>query len=250
MIAILQHFVPDINMELEGLKAVGKELGVQGPAPPGPLQTPMRSLPPSLGGVYIKRATSTPGRSSERSQSPGIDMDKDDEVNAAEGLLTMTDTGGPSTPSEAGKMRLDFANLIESSRQDAGLTSAQSPFLYAPPSIASQLPPRSLAETYVNKYFADVNDFHCILSYDEFFSWYHQLYLDNPLDPAKQVIFFTVLALGSKDYGNGVSDTYFSHALIAIGSVMEKGGLEAVQALVLLVGSSFHRLIIELIFNA
>jgi hypothetical protein len=109
MIAILQHFIPDINLELDGLKAIGKELGIQGPAPPGPPQTPMRSLPPSLEGVYIQRATSTPGQSegmSERSQSPGSEMEREDEVHAVEGLLTMTDTGDASTPSEARKSKI------------------------------------------------------------------------------------------------------------------------------------------------
>lgn len=89
-----------------------------------------------------------------------------------------------------------------------------------------------------------------MLSYTEFMSWYHEFFLEKPVDFAKQVIIFTVLAFGSKDYGNGASDTYIAHALNAIGFVMGKGGLEAVQALVLLVGSNFPRLIIELIFNA
>src|SRR5271169_1409329 len=112
MIAILQHFVPDINLELEGLKAVGAKLGIPGPAlalpPTGLNQTPMRSLPPSLEGAYLQRASSTPNQSeglSERSQSPApSETDRDDEEHVAESLLTMTDLNDPSsqqiTPAE------------------------------------------------------------------------------------------------------------------------------------------------------
>ena len=96
MIAILQHFIPDISLELEGLKAVGANLGISGPASSGSNQAPMRSLPASLEGAYLQRTSSTPNISegmSERSQSPvASETDKDDEVNAAEGLLTITDT--------------------------------------------------------------------------------------------------------------------------------------------------------------
>jgi hypothetical protein len=99
MIAILQHFLPDINLELEGLQAVGKELGIAGPAPPGPLQTPMRSLPASLEGVYLQRRMSTSNQSdgmSERSQSPESDMERDNEGDALDDLQ-MTDTDVPKS---------------------------------------------------------------------------------------------------------------------------------------------------------
>lgn len=99
MIAILQHFVPDINLELDGLKAVGTKLGIQGPAPSGPPPMPMRSLPASLEGVYVQRSSSTPNLSegmSERSQSPPpSETDRDDEAHAAESLLIMTDPNLP-----------------------------------------------------------------------------------------------------------------------------------------------------------
>jgi hypothetical protein len=99
MIAILQHFVPDINLELEGLKAVGTKLGIQGPASSGLPQMPMRSLPASLEGAYLQRSSSTPNLSegmSERSQSPPqSETDRDDEAHAAESLLIMTDASLP-----------------------------------------------------------------------------------------------------------------------------------------------------------
>jgi len=66
-------------------------------------------------------------------------------------------------------------------------------------------------------------------------SWYNQSYQDKPLDPMKQVILFTIFAFGSKDDVNRSADEYFSYALSAVGPIMGHGGLEAVQAMVLLV---------------
>jgi hypothetical protein len=106
---------------------------------------------------------------------------------------------------------------------------------YFPRPQFSQHPPRHIADSFVNKYFADVNDILCILSYNEFMSWYHQSYPDKHLEPIKQVILYTVFAFGSKDDINGSADVYFSHALSAVGSVMGQGSLEAIQALALLV---------------
>lgn len=107
MIAILQHFIPDVHLELEGLKAIGAQLGIQGPSSSGLPQQPMRSLPASLEGQYPPRATSTPVHSeglSERSPSPGSELEKEDDVHAAESLLNMTDTPSQrSTPSEIRK---------------------------------------------------------------------------------------------------------------------------------------------------
>lgn len=99
MIAILQHFLPDINLELEGLQAVGKELRIAGPAPPGPLQTPMRSLPASLEGVYLQRGMSMSNQFdgiSERSHSPESDMEKDNEADVVDDLQ-MTDMDVPES---------------------------------------------------------------------------------------------------------------------------------------------------------
>jgi hypothetical protein len=101
MIAILQHYIPDINLDLEGLKAVGAKLGIPGPAPSGLNPTPMRSLPPSLEGAYLQRTSSTPNQSemmSERSQSPlPSETDRDDEEIAGESLVVMTDMNDPSS---------------------------------------------------------------------------------------------------------------------------------------------------------
>jgi hypothetical protein len=95
MIAILQHFLPDINLELEGLKAIGAKLGIPGPAPTVSHQTPTRILPASLEGAYIQPGSSTPNHSegmSERSPSPPSETDRDDDANVPERLLIMTDT--------------------------------------------------------------------------------------------------------------------------------------------------------------
>lgn len=100
---------------------------------------------------------------------------------------------------------------------------------------SSQLPPRQLADIFVDRYFADVNDILCILSYNDFMPWYHQSYPDKPLEPIKQVILYTVFAFGCKDDINGSADAYFSHALNSVGPIIGQGGLEAIQALTLLV---------------
>jgi hypothetical protein len=65
--------------------------------------------------------------------------------------------------------------------------------------------------------------------------WYDQSYQDKPLEPLKQVILYTIFAFGSKDDINGSADIYFSYALGAVGPIMGHGGLEAIQAMLLLV---------------
>lgn len=112
---------------------------------------------------------------------------------------------------------------------------APSSVSYFPPQLPLQLPPRQLADIFVDRYFADVNDILCILSYNDFMAWYHQSYPDKPLEPIKQVILYTVFAFGCKDDINGSADEYFSYALNSVGPIMGQGGLEAIQALTLLV---------------
>jgi len=91
MIAILQHFIPDINIDLEGLKAVGAELGIQGPAPSGAVpQMPLRNLPASLAETYLQRTGSTSNQSEEMSErslswSREIDKGEVDDSAAASG---------------------------------------------------------------------------------------------------------------------------------------------------------------------
>ena len=105
MIAILNHFVPDVSMETEGLKAVGASLGIAKPESTGSYQIPMRSLPASLEGAYLKQSSSTPNQSegmSEGSQSPApSETDRDDEAHAAESLINTNDAPSQqSTPVE------------------------------------------------------------------------------------------------------------------------------------------------------
>jgi len=97
------------------------------------------------------------------------------------------------------------------------------------------LPSRQWADIFVEKYFADVNDILCILSYDNFMGWYRQSYPEKPLDSAKQVILYTVFAFGSRDDINGCADIYFSYALGAVGPLLGQAGLETIQALTLMV---------------
>jgi hypothetical protein len=98
-----------------------------------------------------------------------------------------------------------------------------------------ELPPRSLADIYVDRYFSEVNDLICVLSYNEFRSWYHYAYPDKPLDQVKQAILYTVFAFGSKDDMNGAGEAFFSQALPSAGAVVARGGLEAIQTLILMV---------------
>ena len=101
MIAILQHFVPDINLELDGLKALGTQLGVVSPAPPPPAQTPMRNLPPSLERAYGQASESASNPSEHmagRSQSPTSELDGEEELS--EDLVTIPNSESlhPSSP--------------------------------------------------------------------------------------------------------------------------------------------------------
>jgi hypothetical protein len=114
MITILHHFIPDVALETEGLKAIGASLGISKPESTGSHQTPMRSLPASLEGAYLQRSSITPNQSegmSEGSQSPApSETDRDDEVHAAESLITMTDTNdAPSQQSTPLEIRTALA---------------------------------------------------------------------------------------------------------------------------------------------
>jgi len=114
MIAIIQHFVPDINLDLEGLKAVGKSLGIEGPAPHGTAESPMRPLPVPL--EATSGQDNTPSNPSENMSEKGghmteDDNEKDDETNALEGPLTMTDTTSqPVTPTP--RRNSSYTNLL------------------------------------------------------------------------------------------------------------------------------------------
>ena len=150
MIAILQHFIPDINLELEGLKLAGAQLGISGPAPPGPPQTPMRSLPASLEGAYLQRSSSTPNQSegmSERSQSPPSETEKDEDVHAAESLLIMTDTGQPASKQSTPSGTRTVINYIElttrgSSPRECSSLNIYSAFLFSASTHFPTSPPQ------------------------------------------------------------------------------------------------------------
>ena len=107
--------------------------------------------------------------------------------------------------------------------------------VYTTTGPSQRLPSRQFADIFVERYFADVNDILCVLSYNDFLSWYQPSYPERPLDPAKQVILYTVFAFGSRDDINGSADIYFSYALNAVGSIFGQAGLETIQALTLMV---------------
>ena len=69
-----------------------------------------------------------------------------------------------------------------------------------------------MADSYIERFFTDVNDTFCILSYKDFMQWYILLYPDKPLDHVKQVILHVIFAFATKDAADGACDIYFSQA--------------------------------------
>jgi len=123
MIAIIQHFVPDINFELEGLKAIGAKLGIAAPAPPVLGQAPRRSLPPSMEAAYLQGSDSTPAQSeatSKRSQSPDPSEFEEDEeeVVTTVDLLTIVDPKLDEEPSAQEPVSLENRNTKHPSHLD------------------------------------------------------------------------------------------------------------------------------------
>ena len=115
MIAIIQHFVPDINLELEGLKAAAAKLGIATPAPPIPGQAPRQSLPPSLETAYLQGSDSNPAQSeaaSEKSPSPEPSEFEESEadVTATEDLPTTLDPKLDEQPPAQGQATLEKRN--------------------------------------------------------------------------------------------------------------------------------------------
>jgi len=123
MIAIIQHFVPDINFELEGLKATGAKLGIAAPAPPVPGQTPRRTLSTSVEAAYLQGSDSTPAQSeamSERSPSPEPSEFEEDEedVIATEDLPTTVEPKPDEQPSAQQPVSLENRNTKHISNLD------------------------------------------------------------------------------------------------------------------------------------
>jgi len=70
-------------------------------------------------------------------------------------------------------------------------------------------------------------------------SWYGKYDPNKPLDLTKRAILSLVCALGANGESNDEKDGYFSDAQRMIGSVLQQGGLEAIQALILMVHFTF-----------
>jgi hypothetical protein len=102
---------------------------------------------------------------------------------------------------------------------------------FAPPMRA--VPSRRAGDVLVDRFFSEVNELHFILSYNDFMPWYQRWFPEIILDPTKQATLFTVFAFGCKDDINAPADSYFIHAVNAMGPVLVNGCLEAVQALTL-----------------
>lgn len=112
------------------------------------------------------------------------------------------------------------------------------PNRFAPPMRA--VPSRRAGDVLVDRFFSEVNELHLILSYNDFMPWYQRWFPEVSLDPIKQATLFTVFAFGCKDDINAPADSYFIHAVNAMGPVLVNGCLEAVQALALGVRKSFQ----------
>ena len=68
-------------------------------------------------------------------------------------------------------------------------------------------------------------------------TWYQGYDPAKPLGPTREAILLLVLALGSSSENNDEGEQYSSSALNLIGPVMKQGGLEGIQALLLMVHS-------------
>ena len=99
------------------------------------------------------------------------------------------------------------------------------------------LPSRDVADRYVENYFKNTNEIFWVLSYNEFMTWYQVYDPAKPLDPTREAIFLLVLAFGASSESNDEGEKYNSSALNLVGPVMKQGGLEGIQALLLMVPS-------------
>ena len=101
MIAIIQHFLPDIQLDLEGLKAAGKSLGIENPTAQYAIKSPLRPLPATLESAY-NQDTSTPNASENMSEKGQTTEDENEEANiAVEAMETprpLTETPQQTTP--------------------------------------------------------------------------------------------------------------------------------------------------------
>lgn len=247
MIAILQHFVPGINLELEGLKTLGAQLGVVGPAPPPPAQTPIRTLPTGLELAYGQPTESISNPSehmSERSHSPPGEVDREDNEGRMPGIddldtLTLANTGTLhlSSPNVARICPLLLTLILEDLQQSVSTQSSQPtvPNDLMVAKTSSTLPTREVADRYVENYFNNLNELFWVLSYNEFMTWYQGYDPAKPLGPTREAVLLLVLAFGSSSESSDEREKYISSALNLVGDVMKQGGLDGIQALLLMV---------------
>lgn len=108
---------------------------------------------------------------------------------------------------------------------------------YFPPQPSIKLPARVIADSYVERFFSDVNDVFWVISYKDFMYQYRHQYPNKSLDQVKQVILLMIFAFASKDASDNACDVYYTQALNCIGMAIEsaRGSLEIVQALILMV---------------
>lgn len=100
---------------------------------------------------------------------------------------------------------------------------------------SSSLPIREVADRYVENYFKNNNEIFWVLSYNEFMTWYQCYDRAKPLGPTREAILLLVFAFGSSSESNDEAEKYSSSAVNLVGLVMKQGGLEGIQALLLMV---------------
>jgi len=243
MPADLRHEIPEINLDVEGLRDVDAKIGIAEPLL-GNGNLP-KSLAISEGGEKPENLGETlkdlGGQSEETHSSISeIDLDQKSRDTAQIPVFVRHSpqksqlprrplpTLAPQLSTSAHRRSSDIPSPVEDRLQSM---TRHEPSRFTP--AVGAIPSRLLGDILVRKYFSEVNELHCILSYSDFMRWYQQWFPDISLVPTKQAILFTVFAIGCKDDINGPSDSYFTHAVNAMGPVLLTGSLEAVQALTL-----------------
>jgi hypothetical protein len=254
MAAILQHNVPDINLDMGGLRDVGSSMGIPGPSAGNGDQTMIRNATTimDVGGQlgHIETLNESGGQS-QRTETPISEIHvKQADGDAAQNPVSVPERAETFQPLPAHLPLLVRQQSLAAQRvQPSDIRSKEDhlqrimqpePSGFAP--AIGFVPTRPVADILVHKYFSEVNQLHCILSYNDFMPWYQRWFPDVSLPPINQAILFTVFAFGCKDEISGPADNYFLHAVNAMGPVLLNGCLEAVQALTLGVLRAFGNL--------
>ena len=247
MAADFRHEIPDIGLDVQGLRDVGAKSGiVEPPLGNGNLPVTTKGLAISETGEKLEKLGETlndlGGQNGESHSSVSeMNLDQNSRDTAQIPVFVRDSPRKSQLPRRPLPTLAPQVSTLAYRRQSADIPSPEEdrlqrmtrhePSRFTP--AVGAIPSRPLGDILVGKYFSEVNELHCILSYNDFMSWYQQWFPDVSLVPTKQAILFTVFAIGCKDDINGPSDSYFTHAVNAMGPVLLTGSLEAVQALTL-----------------